>query len=137
MRPKYSSPGAEPLNCSHCRCAHLLLVSSHGSFFGFVDAFGAVVDAFGAVVDAAAGVAARADAERSGAMYNRPVLATAIVSDSVGRMRLTCEKISLRNTATRGKVHWGTSVSSHAGCRPPTPMPTRGAAFAAANSGKQ
>jgi hypothetical protein len=137
MRPKYSSPGAEPLNCSHCRCAHLLLVSSHGSFFGFVDAFGAVVDAFGAVVDAAAGVAARADAERSGAMYNRPVLATAIVSDSVGRMRLTCEKISLRNTATRGKVHWGTSVSSHAGCGPPISTPTRGAAFAAANSGKQ
>src|SRR5580704_1799182 len=79
MRPKYSSPGAEPLNCSHFKCAHLLFVASHGSFFD-EDATGV---AFGA--------AASTGALRPGAMYNRPVLATAIVSDSVGSVRLTCE----------------------------------------------
>src|SRR5579862_5389562 len=41
MRPKYSSPGAELLKSSHCKCAHLLVSDLHGSFFGLGEAAGA------------------------------------------------------------------------------------------------
>jgi hypothetical protein len=40
MRPKYSSPGAEALNCWHFRCAHLLFAAPHGSLLFDGEAFG-------------------------------------------------------------------------------------------------
>jgi len=92
MRPKYSSPGAELVKSSHCRCAHLLLVAPHASFFALCSDVGVGV---GVGVDFVA-VAASADEEWLGAMYNRPVLAAAIVSDNVESVRLTYENISLQ-----------------------------------------
>ena len=106
----------------------MLLVAPHASFFPL-----AGVDV---AAEATAGVAASAEAEGLGAMYNRPVLATAIVSDNVGSVRLTYENISLRVPLWRGKAHWGTTISSSPAWRPSTATP-RGGAFAPANSGKQ
>lgn len=90
MRPKYSSPGAELVKSSHCRCAHLLLVAPHASFFALCAGVGVGVGVDFVVV------AASADEEWLGAMYNRPVLAAAIVSDNVESVRLTYENISLQ-----------------------------------------
>ena|SRR5579863_1165247 len=120
MRPKYSSPGAELVKSSHCRCAHLLLVAPHASFVAVFAGVGFAVAGVG-VGFAVAGVAASADAEWLGAMYNRPVLAAAIVSDKVDSVRLTYEKISLRVPLWRGEAHWGTFISSSAACRPSNP----------------
>src|SRR5690242_8359311 len=85
MRPKYSSPGAEALNCSHFKCAHLLCVAPHGSLL--VD--GA---AFGFAEGVAAGAAA--DAGGDGVITNKPTLAKTNPSDNVDGVTLTVGLIS-------------------------------------------
>jgi len=95
MRPKYSSPGADALNCSHLRCAHLLLVASHGSLL-FGDAFGFALDlaageteALGFALDVAVAAGVAADAEGAGVASNKPRLANANASDNVDGVSLT------------------------------------------------
>jgi len=84
MRPKYSSPGAEALNCSHLRCAHLLFASPHGSLLFDGEAFG-----FALGEALAAAVAACAGSGGSGAAINKPTLAIANASDNVDGVSLT------------------------------------------------
>src|SRR5579862_1158592 len=82
MRPKYSSPGAELLNCMHCRCAHLLLVAPQGPLL----LVAAAADADGC------GVAASAGLDGAPAVKKMP-LATISTSDSVGIARFTLAKL--------------------------------------------
>jgi predicted amidohydrolase len=84
MRPKYSSPGAELLNCSHWRCAHLLLVTSQTPCLP-VDLELAVGLGFGE----AAGVAAAAGVACCGALSSSSKLVPAIAIDNVGSVRFT------------------------------------------------
>lgn len=85
MRPKYSSPGAEELNSSHCRCAHLLFVAPQTSFdaafVGEPEGLGVVV-----AVGEAFGVAAA----------KRTALAAASATDSVDSVRFTFAKLLSR-----------------------------------------
>lgn len=75
MRPKYSSPGAELVNSSHCKRCHLLLAFPHASF-GF--------EAFGVAVAAVVGVVAETT------VGERAALAIATVVNNVNNVGLTC-----------------------------------------------
>src|SRR5580700_10719478 len=86
MRPKYSSPGAEALYSWHCKCAHLLFVSPHGSFF---------FDGDGVAAGAAACVLAAPGAR------NAPAIVAA--ASNANSVRLTCE-ISALGSITRMNV---------------------------------